>query len=227
MKLRWTWSSGIKLAVGTALVLGGAFCFWAAWQCERRFEAARQARPLQGTIELSEPGEFSYPMDVSHRTAHGLVFMAQVPAEIGAKVEAEKGDGVFLPGLDLDVRITDAQGQEVLRGDPGELWGPMPLLPDWLPAVLLFETWSLPQGRYTVTILVKKGAPLLQGVSQQLTVRYRQCGCERSGVYAGNMAGVVCLLLGLPIVLSVLWRMNKEATVSRPSPPIWPPEATV
>lgn len=224
-KLKWTWSGRIKLAIGVLFLLGALESFREAWECDQRFETVKRDKPVQGGIDLSQPGEFSYPMHLAYQTSHGLAFMVQVPPDVVAKPEAD--EMAFLHGLDLEVVITDAQGQEVLRGAPDELWPPMRLHDEWMPAMTLFETWHLSKGHYIVKIVIMKGVPALQGVSQQLVGRYRQCGCERAAVYMGNLFGGLFLMLGLWGIAEAFRGLKRDACLEPPDPPPPPVDALV
>lgn len=211
--------------IGVAFLVGAFAGFWGAWECDQRFETVKREKPVQGAIDLSRPGEFSYPMHVAYQTAHGLAFMVQVPPEVAARAEVD--DNGFWRGLDLEVVITDAQGQEILRARPEELWPPMGLPPDWMPAVTLFETWRLSKGHHTVKIIIRKGIPSLQGVPQQFVGRYRQCGCERAAVSIGNLFGGLFLLLGLWGVAEAFRELKREASPEPPGPADTPLEPSV
>ena len=204
-----------KLAIGrtvglviAVLALGAAASLW--WESrrlDRAFVEWIDARPMEATVDLSQPGEITVPFHQTCQISHGESIY----------LESRAGDNRDLPpeevckGMAGSMVVVDAEGNEVgsatIDGADASRWGDKD-------DICIGRFLPFHEGDYVATVQIDSGAAALAGEPRRVYAAYDLCGMERMpafivGVFAAG-AGViglvasVCVLPGL--VRHGVWR---------------------
>jgi hypothetical protein len=178
----------IAATLAALLTAVAAFFAYGAYDLDRQFYEALDARPISLEVNLSQPGEFSAPFTQTYTASHGesIHLLVELPAG-STCVTAEQ-----LAGLDARMVIVDVDGNKVVDQKLAAPTDCGPREDEALP-LAYFHPFSV--GEYTATITVAQGAPALRGTKQTLYAKYHLCGLERFPIYIARMFAAIC---GLP-----------------------------
>lgn len=199
-----------KLAIGRiigliiALVLISiAYSFGAAaFRFKENFQEWIVARPMETTIDLSQPGKVSIPFHQTCSVSHSELIALQ------CDIKDEEGnvpDGL-LTGLSASIVITDAEGSEI---ESRELvhYGVHPrndrMIQNMTGEIILADIPTFRTGNYTATIIVEDGVTALADYPQTIYARYQLCGCEQIPVYTLGFVSFVIGTIGLIVLMIV------------------------
>ncbi|QDT98214.1 hypothetical protein [Gimesia aquarii] len=200
-----------KLAIGRiicliiALVLiYTAYSFGAsAYRFKENFQEWIVARPMETTIDLSQPGKVSVPFHQTCSISHGELIVL----DCNIKDEAGNVPDGLLTGLSASITFTDAEGNEV---DSRELvhLGVHPqngrIIRNVTGDIILADIPTFRTGDYTATIIIEDGVTALADYPQMIYARYQLCGCEQIPVYTLGFVSFVIGTIGLIVMLSVV-----------------------
>lgn len=200
MRVKWT----IKRIILSLLVMslwgvGGNF-IWKGFQNDRDFETWGKHRLMEGPVDFSEPGEFTFTSVQTSSIPHDALVRLILPAEFEEKDSAELMT-LMAPleaTLSMDPKVEKFSPEllEYRRHDDKQ--------------VPLFRLPLLGRGTREVTVTVLRGVPALKGVPQRIEGRYRLCGCERLLGVVGKVLGTVLVLLGLPFAIPLVCGILRE-----------------
>ena len=212
MRVKWT-VGRIILAVLAVGFLGiGLTSLWLGFQNDRDFETWGNHILMEGPVDLSEPGEFTFSCVQLSKIPHSAQLRLKLPEEFQEKDREE------LMEMMAPLEATLTVGPEV------ELNMPLLLKHRTLrdKQVPLFRIPLLGKGTYEAKLKVEHGVPALKGVPQRIEGRYRLCGCEQLVGVVGKVLGTVLILLGLPFAIPLvcgILRERKVTVTADPSPP--------
>ncbi|QDU09405.1 hypothetical protein [Gimesia aquarii] len=200
-----------KLAIGRiigliiALVLISiAYSFGvSAFRFKENFQEWIVARPMETTIDLSQPGKVSVPFHQTCSISHGELIVL----DCNIKDEAGNVPDGLLTGLSASITFTDAEGNEV---DSRELvhLGVHPqngrIIRNVAEDIILADIPTFRTGNYTATIIVEDGVAALADYPQTIYARYQLCGCEQIPVYTLGFVSFVIGTIGLIVMLCVV-----------------------
>jgi hypothetical protein len=217
MSTRWTIGRAVASALAVLFLGFGSKFLVDGHRGARSFEEWKTARPMDGVVDLSAPGQFSLPFDQTCSSAHGQVVGLRLPPEILQNRTITQ----LLAGLQARLEITSRSSGDVLeRADSRIVWAE-----DTLDgAILIFGLASFPRESYEATITVVEGAPALSGIPQRLEGRYLLCGLERLPAIIDTVAGVGVTGIGAIIGAAVLFLMVRERRNTHIGQPDVPPK---
>jgi len=153
------------LATSGLLTAFGIFLLIFSWFSFQELKQWGEARSLDIEVDLSQPGEFSYPFILECPYADSYDLLLILPPFPSS--ESKPDD--LLAGLDAFYSIIDSNGLELphllkLRLEPLTKASGKPIL---------FESIGrLPKAMYTFRLTVSQGAGALSGVEQHLIMTY-------------------------------------------------------
>jgi len=190
-----------------------------AYRLHTRFYDWVEARPMETTLDLSQPGAKTVPFQQTCSISHG---------------EGLYVDWRFIEETTLDVRdqfaglkgtctIKDSDGQEVetvpFHTESVQYWGG---------ETLLAELSTFPEGHYTATIQINSGAPAFANQEQTLYARYQLCGLEKIMAFVAGAISFAslavaafaagCIAKGLQ--RNGIWRTTENTDAKEESAPL-------
>jgi hypothetical protein len=166
------------------LIIAGIFSVVQEYKILREFRRQTETRPLDLSVDLSQPGTFTVPFKQSWRTCCRQTIDLHIPPHALAKHLPSE----LLASLDFTWQITDTDGSVVAdkesAGQPDWDKGPY----EGMIPLAYFRPFAL--GDYTFSCTVVTGAPALAGLEQRLVCRYRPCGLE-------TLPALFCCIIGI------------------------------
>lgn len=185
MPIAWTTARRIAASISTGLVILSIQAGYEGWRQRSAFEAATEARPLEGVADFSKPGSITLPLTHDFPAAHGVEINLLLPK--GHKAEAS------LARLEAHLELFGVDGRPILEkpADASPLAGEVgrPEL------VRLFYLGGLDRGDYTARITVAQPADDLRGTHQELYGSYLLCGLEA-------LPSLISFLLGAALAVA-------------------------
>lgn len=188
--------AGIGLIIAVVSIAVAIFCGVLAYGVKEDFQAWMTARPMELSIDLSQPGKYRVPFHQTCSTSHGelIILDADIKDETGNVPEG------LLDDLSASIVITDLEGKvidqrkliyhetppanvRIIRNVAGE--------------IILADLPTFQTGDYIATIIVENGLPALNDTSQTIYTRYELCGCEQLPVYSFGFASLILGTIGL------------------------------
>ena len=186
----------IVTVVTVAFLLGTVYLFTEACRCNRQFDQWVTAEPVRMKVDLSKPGTFIGKFHQTCQSAHGQYLYIEPAGK-------EESENLFalLQDVDATIRITDVDGDEVLKtGLDLDSDGMGNIEPDHLGVAYFYP---FPKGGYTLTLTVHKGTEASDASDVALVGRYALCGLEGFSVVILTVAGIVSLCITVPAVIGV------------------------
>ncbi len=192
----------IAVGVGAALMLAAGWSFVEARIENRRVDTVRDARPVDGAVDFSKPGETASGFRQVSGISHFQYLLLELPGRAGDNATALVGD------LRFGAEIRPREGAPIiLAPDNTAIAG------EHRGAVELTRFHPPAPGDYTLIVRVQRGAPALAGIPQRLVMRYEFCGLEYFFSGLLTLAGIAAALVGLIIILlACLWRRRAAAS---------------
>lgn len=200
-----------KLAIGRIIgliiamvLIYIAYSFGAsAFHFKENFHKWMVARPMETTIDLSQPGRISVPFHQTCSVSHGELIVL----DCNIKDEAGNVSDGLLTGLSASITFTDAEGNEVDSREMVHL-GVHPqngrIIRNVTGDIILADIPTFRTGDYTATIIVEDGVTALADYPQTIYARYQLCGCEQIPVYTLGFMSFISGTIGLIVMLSVV-----------------------
>jgi hypothetical protein len=184
----------VAAILSATLLLAGGYFLIAAARYQREFKAWETARPIDLSVDLSQPGtfagDFHQTCSRSHGAGLGLVFPTNGVDEITLSHALNQ--------LHLELQLLDAPGQVWFTTTIKGTDAAGPQLHDDMLSLTGVDP-SIPRGHYTCTLTVVAGAPALSGRAQQLVGRYFLCGLEQLPSVISRFLGYAALIVGAGI----------------------------
>jgi hypothetical protein len=199
---KWSWLRAIGWIIAIGLIVAAVILIVEGARWRARFDEWIVAKPVAFNADLSKPGRFSAPFHQTCELAHAEV--VGIECAKGAPVPKGAADG-----LKATITVENAAGQCLVRESVPDSWSSaMSGQVEDLEPLLRIES-NLPNGGYTMTLVVQEGAPGLAGISTRVAARYELCGLEmlpavfmeRGGLACGLVGGLV----GLPMAATAQW----------------------
>jgi hypothetical protein len=181
--------------------IGGAICF--GLECVRmnaQFHDWLVARPMEMSVDLSKPGEYTTAFHQTCSKAHG----ESVYLSVASQPESNPPPENISPSFRATLSIADSTGAEIEHAYIDSVQRMMGSEQFDLASFVPF-----PKGDYTATLDVHVGGPKLEGTRQTLYARYRLCGLEQSPAYVAGAFSFVAGSVGLIFAIGIapnLWR---------------------
>jgi len=182
----------IARIVGVFIAIGGIgvsiLCALDAMRENAKLEQARDGRPMEATIDLSQPDETTVPFHQTFSRSHGEVLCVEFDHNIDAEADLDE----LFAGLFAKVVIKDSDGKEIesleIDNTSAQVWNDN---------IMLAYFHPFDEGEYAATIRVESGAAALAGKQQTLYAKYQLCGLEGAIVLIGFAFAFVAGLVGL------------------------------
>jgi hypothetical protein len=161
----------VGATIAGGLILGAVYCWFEHRRMDQEFLEWIDARPMDVTADLSQPGKITAPFDQTCQISHGEeIYLTVTPAADHYIAST------LLDGLDGTVMIHDADGKEI---ESFEITSEIDSEFDAGEPIKLAYFSPFSKGEYTATIDITNGASGLSGREQTIYAKYFLCGCER------------------------------------------------
>jgi hypothetical protein len=185
----------IILGVSAAIFLGfSCFCFVMAVKWHIEAKRAEKATLAELKADLSKTGRYKFRFENDFPFAHDEVLRITAEPNFGEEYDYDE----VMKGIAGQIVITEPNEAlyKSLAIDANSFvadfnWGEPNLS---YPAIKLYY---IKCGRYNAELTIDKGAAVLEGRKQILTVRHKFCGLEFMPAYMGYFFGVVSAIPGL------------------------------
>jgi hypothetical protein len=157
--------------IAGGLILGAVYCWFEHRRMDQEFLGWIDARPLDVTADLSQPGKITAPFHQTCQISHGEEIYLTVTPTADHYIAS-----TLLDGLDGTITINDANGREI---ELLKLTSEIDSEVDAGKPIKLAYFHPFSKGEYTATIDITNGASGLTGREQTIYVKYFLCGCER------------------------------------------------
>ncbi len=204
-RARWSWWRALGWVLVFGLAAGSAVFLIGGVRWGHRFEGWVTADPVGLEADLGVPARYSAPFHQTCAVAHAEVFGVEFP--VGAPADPEAA----MRGLRATLTLEDSAGRALIREHvPDEYARRWPGW-EWPMEPLLRSEASVPEGDYTMTLVVHQGADGLAGVRARIVARYELCGLELMPAtfmnWIGIGLGVLGVVVGLPMAATAQrWR---------------------
>ncbi len=206
------------LATSGLLTAFGVFLLIFSWFSFQELKQWGEARSLDIEVDLSQPGEFSYPFILECPYADSYDLLLILPPFPSS--ESKPDD--LLAGLDAFYSIIDSNGLELphllkLRLEPLTKASGKPIL---------FESIGrLPKAMYTFRLTVSQGAGALSGVEQHLIMTYN-IGFAAALPLLALSLGIPSFAFGVILAFSIVTLTRKKSDTHKGSQPTTAPDGT-
>jgi hypothetical protein len=189
MRSLWTTGRVIWVTLSVLLIAYGIKCLFDGQRLQRGFKEWQTATPVNGPIDLSEPGRFVLPFDQTCSSSHSETVTIRVPSEtLRATIVTE-----LFAGLNARLEIIDKAGSNLVESAHSEIIAGEERLDGAIP---IFRISSFKKGSYQAIVTVVNGASSLNGIPQRLEARYLLCGLERLPATIAGIMGIGCIGIG-------------------------------
>ncbi|MCK4627078.1 MAG: hypothetical protein KAV00_17330, partial [Phycisphaerae bacterium] len=197
--------------IAIAFTVGGVYLFMEARAHKSKVDQAKQATPIQLTVDLSKPGKFHGSFKQTFTGAHCQYLKLQIQPEFSSEEELKEA----LQELEGTLTLTNAYGEEVWRDE---------LSSDTVNTNFCQETGSylfismrtVPLGTYRLTVEVTNGAAGLSGRKQTLIAKYFLCGLLHLEISIVRLLAVGCWVVATAIAL-VLFFLRRRRSRKTPA----------
>jgi len=164
----------------------------------QQYEQWQTARPVDISVDLSTPGEYSGVFRQTCQSSHGEVISLHVDRD---KMDTSLSVPEPLNPPAFRCEITDSAGSVIVSDE----WVNMYVRDavDEEGVVRLFDFHPFKKGDYTFTLTVTEGAEEFAGVPQRVVASYSLCGLEGLPAALMQMLGVALLVIAGIIVVAV------------------------
>ena len=205
-------------ATSGLLTAFGIFLLIFSWLSFNELKQWGEVRSLDIEVDLSQPGEFSYPFILECPYADSYDLLLILPPFPSS--ESKPDD--LLAGLDAVYSIIDSNGLELphlrkLRLEPLTKASGKPIL---------FESIGrLPKAMYTFRLTVSQGAGALSGVEQHLIMTYN-IGFAAALPLLALALGIPSFAFGVILTFSIVTLTRKKSDTHKGSQPTTAPDGT-
>jgi hypothetical protein len=200
-----TWTLGrVVAATASLLFLGfGVLCFCEGLKLNDDFEQWLTAKPMEGTIDLSVPGQFVFPFNQTCSSSHGESVSLVILTEPFKELTAAE----LLAGLDARLEVVEKETSKKVVSALFEIRWPDDLANRPIP---IFNIAPFRKGTYQATVTVTGGATKLKGVAQRIEGSYQLCGLEKLPAQIALILGCISVGLGILVGLILALRIAKN-----------------
>ena len=199
----WTLRRGFAIAVSLLFLGFGATCIFDGIRMSQDFEKWLTAKPMEGPIDFSAPGNFAFPFNQTCSSSHGESVSIVIPD--GSSIDLTESE--LLAGLEARLEIMDEETSEMVASAASEVRRPDELVES---KVHVFNLAPFRKGTYLATVTLTSGAAALKGVPQRIEGSYQLCGLEKLPAHITLLFGVISSGIGILIALMVLARIAKS-----------------
>ncbi len=191
--------------IAVAFTVGGVYLFMVAHAEESKLDQAKQATPIQLTVDLSKPGKFHGSFKQTFTIAHSQYLKLQIQPDFSSEEELKEA----LQGLEGTLTLTNAHGEEVWRDElPSDTVATDSYRETGL--YLFISIPIVPLGTYQLTVEVTNGAAGLSGRKQTLIAKYFLCGLLHIAVFIVRLLAVGCWVVATAIGLVLFFLRRRR-----------------
>lgn len=199
----WTVDRIIALSLAAFLMGLGMMCVRDGLQSQQDFERWLTAKPVEGDIDLSAPGEFVFQFNQTCSISHGESVSLLISPESFKDLTVDE----LLAGLNARLEIIEQVSNTIVTSASFDYQGRDELVNRVIP---IFNIAPFRKGTYEATVTVTGGATKLKGVAQRIEGNYQLCGLEKLPAQIALILGGISLSVGILVGLILAFRIAKD-----------------